>query len=72
MILLNELVDAGNSIIVTEHDPYILSQCDYILEMGRGGGNEGGNLIAEGTPDDLIKNPESIIGKYLTANGGPA
>lgn len=72
MALLNELVDAGNSIIVTEHDPYILSQCDYILELGRGGGDDGGSLIAEGTPEDLMQNPESIIGRYLTANGGKA
>ena len=72
MLLLNELVDARNSIIVTEHDPYILSQCDYILELGRGGGDDGGSLIAEGTPEDLMQNPESIIGRYLTANGGKA
>lgn len=63
--LLNELVDQGNSIIVTEHDPYILSNCDYILEMGRGGGNDGGTLIAQGTPAELKSNKDSIIGKYL-------
>jgi excinuclease ABC A subunit len=65
MVLLNELVDMGNSIIITEHDPYVLSNCDYILEMGVGGGNEGGNLIAEGTPKELKKNIASIIGRYL-------
>lgn len=65
MKLLNELVNSGNSIIVTEHDPYVLSNCDYILEMGPGGGTEGGTLIAEGTPQELKNNPDSIIGKYL-------
>lgn len=65
MKLLNELVDSGNSIIVTEHDPYVLSNCDYILEMGPGGGTEGGILIAEGTPQELKNNPVSIIGNYL-------
>ncbi len=65
MKLLNELVDQGNSIIVTEHDPYVLSNCDYILEMGRGGGGDGGRLIAEGTPAELKRNPDSIIGRYL-------
>lgn len=63
--LMNELVDCGNSIIVTEHDPYVLSNCDYILEMGPGGGSEGGILIAEGTPYELKNNPKSTIGRYL-------
>lgn len=65
LILLNDLVDQGASIIVTEHDPFILSNCDYILEMGEGAGSEGGNLIAQGTPSELKKNTTSIIGKYL-------
>ncbi len=63
--LMEELVDCGNSVIVTEHDPYLLSNCDYILEMGRGGGSEGGSLIAEGTPQELMQNPDSVTGKYL-------
>lgn len=65
MELMNELVDCGNSIIVTEHDPYVLSNCDYIIEMGKGGGSDGGNVIAVGTPLDLKNNPDSIIGRYL-------
>lgn len=65
MTILNELVDCGNSIIVTEHDPYVLSNCDYILEMGVGGGNDGGALIATGTPVELKANPVSVIGRYL-------
>lgn len=63
--LLNELVDMGNSIIVTEHDSYVLSNCDYIIEMGAGGGNDGGNIIATGTPVELKSNSNSIIGRYL-------
>lgn len=63
--LLDELVDCGNSIIVTEHDPYILSNCDYLVEMGPGGGSEGGFVIATGTPAQLRNNPDSMIGKYL-------
>ena len=65
MELMNELVDAGNSIIVTEHDPYILSNCDYIIEMGLGGGSDGGNVIAVGTPLELKNDTNSIIGRYL-------
>lgn len=65
MSLLNELVDMGNSIIITEHDSHILSNCDYIIELGEGGGNEGGNIIAVGTPAELKNNQDSIIGRYL-------
>ena len=65
MHLLDELVDMGNSIIVTEHDPYILSNCDYIVELGEGGGNEGGNVIAAGTPAELKRTPGSGIGRYM-------
>lgn len=65
MSLLNELVDMGNSIIITEHDSYVLSNCDYIIELGEGGGNAGGKLIAKGTPAELKNNPKSIIGRYL-------
>lgn len=65
MSLLNELVDMGNSIIITEHDSYVLSNCDYIIELGEGGGNAGGNIIATGTPAELKNTPNSIIGRYL-------
>lgn len=65
MALMQELVDRGNTVIVTEHDPYVLSNCDYLIEMGPGGGSDGGNVIAVGTPEELRKNTASIIGKYL-------
>lgn len=65
MNLLNELVDMGNSIIITEHDSYVLSNCDYIIELGKGGGTEGGAVIAIGTPAELKNNPVSVIGRYL-------
>ena len=65
MKLLHELVDAGNSVIITEHDPYVLSDCDYLIEMGRGGGSNGGSIIASGTPLELKNNKNSIIGGYL-------
>ena len=55
----------GNTMIVTEHDPYILSNCDYIIEMGPGGGSEGGYIIATGTPEELKHNKASVIGGYL-------
>lgn len=65
MKLMEELVEKGNTVIVTEHDPYILSNSDYIIEMGPGGGSDGGVLIAADSPSALKKNPNSIIGRYL-------
>jgi excinuclease ABC A subunit len=65
MKLMDALVDRGNTVIVTEHDPYILSNCDYIIEMGPGGGSDGGNVIAIGTPQELRQDSNSIIGRYL-------
>lgn len=67
--LLDELVQQGASVLITEHDPYILSNCDYIVEMGPGGGTEGGHVIAKGTPAELRSNPASVIGRYLSAPG---
>lgn len=65
--LLDELVQQGASVLITEHDPYVLSNCDYIIEMGPGGGTDGGRVIAQGTPEELRRNPASVIGKYLAA-----
>ncbi|EGD49654.1 ABC transporter related protein [Ruminiclostridium papyrosolvens DSM 2782] len=65
MKLMEELVEKGNTVIVTEHDPYILSNCDYIIEMGPGGGSDGGELIAADSPAALKNNQNSIIGRYL-------
>lgn len=63
--LLNELVEKGNTVIITEHDTYMLSNCDWIVEMGPGGGKDGGYLIAEGSPEMLKLNDKSIIREYL-------
>ena len=63
--LMHELVDNGNTVIVTEHDPVVLSNCDYIIEMGPGGGSDGGYVLATGTPLELKRNEKSIIGRYL-------
>jgi len=63
--LMQELVDNGNTVIITEHDPALLSNCDYIVEMGPGGGSDGGYVLATGTPTELKCNEKSIIGRYL-------
>lgn len=63
--LLDQLVDKGNSIIVIEHDIDVLKICDYLIELGPEGGNDGGYVIAKGTPEELKKNSKSITGRYL-------
>ncbi|MBR5366062.1 MAG: excinuclease ABC subunit UvrA [Clostridia bacterium] len=63
--LLREICNAGNTVIVTEHDIDVLSCCDYLFELGPKGGEEGGYLIAEGTPESLKENANSVIGGYL-------
>ena len=63
--LLDGLVANGNSAIVIEHDPTVLSSCDWIIELGPEGGAGGGKIIAEGTPHSLRDNPDSITARYL-------
>lgn len=63
--LLDELIAKGNSVIVIEHNPDMLNSCDWIIELGPGGGAEGGRIIAEGSPQALRDNPDSITGRYL-------
>jgi excinuclease ABC subunit A len=63
--LLDELVAKGNSVLVIEHDPQVLSVCDWIVELGPKGGADGGQVIAEGTPQQLKINPQSVTGAYL-------
>jgi excinuclease UvrABC ATPase subunit len=65
LALLDRLVAQGNSVIVVEHDPTVLSTCDWLIELGPGGGNEGGDIIAQGSPLDLKQNPRSKTGPYL-------
>ncbi|MGB9755571.1 MAG: excinuclease ABC subunit UvrA [Desulfurella sp.] len=63
--VINRLIDNGHSIIIIEHDLDILKSADYIIDMGVGGGDKGGQVVAKGTPDEIAKNPKSITGKYL-------
>ncbi|MFX1293557.1 MAG: excinuclease ABC subunit UvrA [Promethearchaeota archaeon] len=65
MDLLGRLVQEGNSVIIIEHDPDILSYTDYIIELGPGGGPKGGEVIAIGTPEEIKNNKNSIIAPYL-------
>lgn len=65
MELLNDIVNAGNSMIIIEHDTDVLKNCDYLIELGPGGGIAGGRIIATGTVEEIKKNLVSVIAEYL-------
>jgi len=62
---LKRLRDSGNSVIVVEHDELVIRNADYLIEVGPGGGKKGGEVVATGKLDDLLKNSRSLTGKYL-------
>src|ERR1700734_1688073 len=64
--ILHDLRDLGNTILVVEHDPEVMAACDRILDLGPGAGEKGGQLIAEGTYDEIKRNPASLTGRYLS------
>ena len=65
MDVLHQLVEQGNTVIVIEHNLDVLKSVDYIFDMGPGGGKNGGVIIAEGTPEQLASNPDSVTGPFL-------
>lgn len=64
---LNRLVDKGNSVIIIEHNMDVIKSADWVIDIGPEGGDQGGTLVAEGTPEDIVKVPESYTGQYLKA-----
>ncbi len=63
--VLNKLVDKGNTVIVIEHNMEVIKVADYVIDLGPEGGDRGGMLVAEGTPEELIKNKNSHTATYL-------
>ncbi|MDD3145230.1 MAG: excinuclease ABC subunit UvrA [Candidatus Gracilibacteria bacterium] len=63
---LKKLRDIGNTLIVVEHDEDIMRECDHIIDIGPGAGIHGGQVIATGNIDDIINNPDSVTGPYLS------
>jgi excinuclease ABC subunit A len=63
---LENLRNLGNTVLVVEHDEETIRKADYVLDLGPGAGKNGGELIAAGTPEDIMANPASITGKYLS------
>ena len=62
---LNRLVNEGNTLIVIEHNPDIIKCADHVIDLGSDGGEAGGHIVFEGSPEDLIKSEKSITGKFL-------
>ena len=63
--VLQRLVDAGNTVIVIEHNIDVLKSMDYLFDMGPEGGRRGGQIVASGTPEELAQNPSSVTGPFL-------
>ncbi|QOZ45373.1 excinuclease ABC subunit A [Bradyrhizobium sp. CCBAU 53340] len=63
---LKRLRDLGNTVVVVEHDEDAIRLADYVLDIGPGAGMHGGNIVAEGSPEQIMRNPKSLTGKYLT------
>ena len=62
---LKQLRDLGNSVIVVEHDEEAIRAADYVIDMGPGAGEAGGRIVAQGSPAEVISNPQSLTGRYL-------
>ena len=65
LLLLDRIVDSGNTVVIVEHNQQIINAADWIVDLGPAGGNDGGHVIAAGTPNDIKGNENSIIGEFL-------
>lgn len=64
--VFRQLIAQGNSLVVVDHEVDIIEAADWVIEIGPGSGDAGGNIIAQGTPQDLVGNPQSLIGPYIS------
>ena len=63
--VFGRLIENGATVIVIEHDLDVIQNADYVIDMGPGGGVQGGRIVAQGTPEEIRQNPDSLTGKYL-------
>jgi excinuclease UvrABC ATPase subunit len=70
LALLDQLVDSGRSVIVIEHHQAVMAHADWIIDLGPGAGHDGGRVVFEGTPADLVGAPATLTGKHLAAYVG--
>jgi excinuclease ABC subunit A len=64
--VLNRLVEKGNTVYIIEHNLDIIKSCDYLIDLGPEGGAAGGEIIAQGTPEEVVRNPRSYTGRFLS------
>ena len=67
MRVLDRLVQRGDTVVMAEHDMRIASEADWILDLGPGSGENGGQIVAAGTPEEVSRSPESLTAPYLSA-----
>jgi excinuclease ABC subunit A len=65
VLVMNRLADAGNTLVVIEHNLDVVKCADWLIDLGPEGGSGGGTIVAQGTPEEVAKNPKSYTGKYL-------
>ena len=65
VLVLQKLVDMKNTVLLIEHNLDLIKTCDYIIDLGPEGGDNGGTIIAKGTPEEVAENPNSYTGLYL-------
>ncbi|HTZ18221.1 MAG TPA: excinuclease ABC subunit UvrA [Dissulfurispiraceae bacterium] len=63
--IIRRLVESGSTVVIIEHNPDIISRADWVIDLGPEGGDEGGSIVFEGTPDALKQSPHSLTGRYL-------
>ena len=63
--ILHRLADGGNTVVVIEHNLDVIKTADYIIDMGPEGGDGGGTVVAQGTPEEVAENPDSYTGYYV-------
>ena len=63
---LQALIEKGHSVVVIEHNVEMIKSADYVIDLGQDGGDRGGEVIAQGTPEEIAKNKKSYTGKYLS------
>ena len=69
MVQLQRLVDAGNTVVVVEHDLRVVAACDWVIDLGPGGGDAGGRIVVSGTPEQVAAAAQSRTGEYLRRTG---
>jgi Excinuclease ATPase subunit len=65
--VLHRLVDKGASVVVIEHNADVVLASDYVFDLGPGGGENGGEIVSQGTPEQIMADPNSVTGRFLGA-----